>query len=264
MLKFKKILTMFMSIALTLSGTLCASAKTNIEKDIAISSTSAIVSITANTVDASVQNILRSNGANITENTLIEVLPVGSNNDTAVCVTNKSNDNVTKDIYIAYTTDEKNELTIDNSMAEAIMRQGPDRDMSADWPPVNWDGRFIIHGVATAALYSDGFYTYYKPYKCQFSYEKLQNVNVSYINVKYIADGFLYSYPGFQDLHLDEYEHVVSVSKSNPATNTTYSNTKYFATDRVLMTSSGSPMVGHFLTFTATVNGSSLSYTVTL
>lgn len=80
--------------------------------------------------------------------------------------------------------------------------------------------------------------------------------------VEYIADGFLYSYPGYVNLGLDEYKHTTTAYKMNPTAGVTYTGTNYFASDRVLSTSAGSPFVGHFLTFYNTINGSLDTYTL--
>jgi len=219
--------------------------------------------IEASKFPSGILNVLSENGASIEEDTIVEVIPINDSEDKAICVTNIVEDEVEKDIFISYVEDENNNMVVDNSVAN-VLAQGPDYDMEASFPPLSWNGDYIVHATATAALYSDGFWTYYKPYKCSFYYENLAGVSVSRIQVQYIADGFLYSYPGFEDLDLDEYEHVVTVNKTNPVAGTTYSNTNYFASNRVLWTTSGSPMVGHFLTFYNYVNGELDTYTVTL
>lgn len=228
-----------------------------------IVSESAEFYIEASKVPAGVVNVLSEKGAAIKDDTVIEVINLDNSEDKAICVTNVVEGEVEKDVYISYIEDENNKMVVDNSIAN-ILAQGPDYDMEASFPPLSWNGDYIVHATATAALYSDGFWTYYKPYKCSFYYENLAGVSVSRIQVQYIADGFLYSYPGFEDLDLDEYEHVVTVNKTNPVAGTTYSNTNYFASNRVLWTTSGSPMVGHFLTFYNYVNGELDTYTVTL
>ena len=137
--------------------------------------------------------------------------------------------------------------------------------MSASFPPLSWNGDYIVHATASAEIFSDGIFTYYKPYGCEFYYENYAGVSISSIEVEYICDGFLYSYPGFDYLDLDEYVHVVSVYKSNPVAGTAYRNTNSFPySDKVLYLSSGSPSVGNFITFSTYVNGELETYTVKL
>ncbi len=219
--------------------------------------------IEASKTPSGLLNVLSENGAPIEADTVIEVIPLNDSEDKAICVTNIVEDEIEKDIFISYVEDENNNMVVDNSMAN-ILAQGPDYDMEALYPPLSWNGDYIVHATATAALYSDGFWPYYKPYKCSFYYENMANVSISQIKVEYIADGFLFSYPGFEDLDLDEYVHVVTVNKYNPVEGTIYSNTNYFASNRVLMTTSGSPFVGHCVTFYNYVNGKLDTYTVKL
>ena len=221
-------------------------------------STSAILVREAVDVDDDILSVLSDNGAKINEKTVIEVLEINESDDTAICVTNVENNIVDKDVFISYVKN-GDDLAVDNSIAE-LLAQGPDANMTATCP----EGDFIIHATATSAIYLDGLFVYYKPYKCTFYYEKYNNVNVSYINVDYAADGFLFTYPGFEPTDEPEYVHVVSVSKSNPVVGNTYSNEKYFPSNRVLQTSSGSPFVGHSLTFYYVADGESQTYSVNI
>lgn len=82
--------------------------------------------------------------------------------------------------------------------------------------------------------------------------------------MKYITDGFVYTYPNFTSVGNNEVENVIPVSKSNPAESTMYSKDQPYTSGRVIYTGSGSPMVGQFLTFFATVDGKQDSYTVKL
>ena len=265
----KKISTIVLAVSVFMTSMMNVGAvsglkqKTNINYDW-VKSKSAIMAVDVSQVSKTALDVLASSGANIGDDTVIEVLSVNDSGDTAICVTNIESEEVEKDIYVSYVEDENNNMVIDNSMAK-VLAQGPDFDMSASYPPTSWGGDYMVHATATAALYTnDGWFYYYKPYKCSFYYENYAGVSVDSIEVQYIADGFLYSYPGFENLYLNEYVHGVSVYKANPVVGAVYSNVNYFETDKVLMTDFGSPSVGHFLTFVCTVNGQSRQYTIDL
>lgn len=257
----KKRLSLLLIFVMTIFSTFSAVAEqpSTYENEI-ISSETAIMVKTFAEIPEAAQNFLESHGANITTNTLIEILPILNTNDTAVCLTNTNDNTIEREVYIAYVEDEDQNLVVDNSLAE-VLAQGPDYGRPGSYPSLTDDGRYIVHAVATSALYENGIYRYYKPYKCQFYYNNYAGVTVNSIKVQYIADGFLYSYPRFTSLGI-EYVHNVIVNQSNPVEGYVYGNTNYFVTDKVLMTDSGSPTVGHYLTFTNVVNGTTVTYTL--
>ena len=260
----KKTFTILLSVMLFCITTINVNATQLESAKVTAVSETALMSVRASAVPESAIEVLEKNGAVIDNDTLIEVLRVNDTEDTAVCVTNINDGILEKDIYISYVEDEENNLVIDNSFAEALA-QGYDYDMSASFPPLSWNGDYIVHATASAEIFSDGIFTYYKPYGCEFYYENYAGVSISSIEVEYICDGFLYSYPGFDYLDLDEYVHVVSVYKSNPVAGTVYRNTNSFPySDKVLSVSAGSPFVGNFITFSTYVNGELETYTVTL
>ena len=132
---------------------------------------------------------------------------------------------------------------------------------SADFPPLSWDGRYVIHAVA---VYNTPGSSFYQPTGAYFHYTKYQTCTVSYIQVLYFCDGFPYTYPGLVDLNLSETVHNIYVTRYNPVAGTMYNTSNPYNSSRCLYTGSGSPFVGQGITFTATVNGSTTSYTVML
>jgi len=213
----------------------------------------------------------------VREETLIEIVPVNketittfqasskatfqsTSEVTALVVTNREGSVVSKAMFLAFGEDGNAESIIDRDMS-AIETQG---STSVDFPPLSWDGRYVVTGVARYDELVDWPYTYYRPFGVSFTYVNLRSVYVGMIHVIYICDGFEYSYPGFRSLNLPEYEHDISVSSVNPVPYTTYQRSLPYRKDRVLWTSSGSPFVGQFLTFRTEVNGVSSGYTVKL
>lgn len=195
---------------------------------------------------------------------IVQVLPVkskyGNNKGDALVITNQSGNTVTKDILLL--------VGADGTTTSQIHNPGdvsPMGSTSADYPPTSWDGRYVIHGTAVYEQYSHNWVgCYYRPTGAYFSYRKYKACTVGSIWIKYICDGMDYSYPGFTPLGGDEIVNVITVVRTNPAEGTTYSKSQPYATDRVIMTGSGSPMVGQFLTFWALVDGKEDTYTVTL
>ncbi len=256
----KKTLSILLVLTLTL-GLLCSlvthANSTQLVTSADVVSKSAILVRSYKDLPAEFISVLTNAGATIDKDTTIEILSVNQSEDTAICVTNVDNDVIEKDVYIAYNETEDGGLSIDNSLSKSLV-QSYDLEKPGSYPPISWDGNYIVHATATTAVYYPSLTSitpYYKPYKCEFYYVNYTGVTVSSICVEYRADGFLFSYPGFEPLDLPEYEHIVPVYKANPVAGTTYSNTNYFVTDKVLNTSSGSPLVGQYLTFYNVVNG---------
>lgn len=222
------------------------------------------VEVKAIDVSENILGVLRENGAKIEDNSLLKVLPVENSADTAICVTNVDGDIVEQDIFMAYTEDESGNMVVDNSIALALA-QGSDHNMSGSYPPIDWDGRYIVNATATAAKYFEsddtyGWFPYYKPYKCSFNYVNYSNVTVNSIEVRYITEGAKYSYPGFTYMN-SSYEHTVTAYKSNPSAGVTYTGYNYFPESFVLSCTGTEDMV---LTFINRVNGVTDTYTVKL
>lgn len=226
-----------------------------------IVSESAEFYIEASKIPSGVLSVLSENGASVDDASVIEIISLNDSEDKAICVTNIIDDEIEKDLFISYVKDENDELIVDNSMAE-ILAQGPDGNWNASYPPLSWNGDYIVNATATAALYSDNWVTFYKPYKCSFSYINYAGVNIDAIDIFYIADGSLYTYPGFESTG-DVYRHIVTASAQSPVEGRTYSGTNYFATNRVMLFS-GLPSAGQGITFDIYIDGECDSYHVQL
>lgn len=216
---------------------------------------------------ALVQNFLDNNNidsSDWSEYNYAEVISSNGNESSALCLTTTEDDIVKKDIILMVGEDKDGNYTpidIQNTLEGVSTLSGS----SADYPPESWDGRYIIHGTAVYNLrYNSSGISFYQPTGCYFTYKKINSsVTVSYISVKYICDGIVYTYPGFSNQNYEEV-FTIQVARNNPAVNTMYSKTQNYSSSKVLMTHSGSPMVGNFLTFNATVNGTSDDYTVVI
>lgn len=133
---------------------------------------------------------------------------------------------------------------------------------SVDFPPLSWDGRYVIHAVA---VYNSPATSYYQPTGAYFHYTKYQTCTVSYIQLLYSCDGLPYSYPGMVNLNLPETVHNIYVTRYNPVAGTMYNTVNPYNSSRCLYTGGGGLFsYGQFLTFTMTVDGDTDFYTVTL
>lgn len=206
---------------------------------------------------------IEENGVDVSDESLIELVPIETtsrslNVGNALVITNENADTVTKDVLVL--------VNDDITGFETDTPPSPRASISADFPPQSWDGRYVVHGTAVFTRIASGLIApYAQPISANFSYKIEDNsCTVSRIELLYICDGFEYSYPELENLHLPEIEYVITVARSNPAQNTTYSTSRPYTTERAIMFASGSPFVGQYLTFNTTTNTGPNNYTVKL
>lgn len=138
---------------------------------------------------------------------------------------------------------------------------------TVNYPYPSWDGRLIIHATAVYNHLPDassGLGMYYQPIGSYFIYEKNVECDVSYIMTEFRCSGPVRSYPGYEDLIAD-YTYTIPVSKSDPAENTIYSNTRPYDSDKVIYTGnnpSGLNTHGLEMTFNYTVDEEDHFYTL--
>lgn len=203
---------------------------------------------------------IEENGVDVSDESLIELVPIETtsrslNVGNALVITNEDADTITKDVLVL--------VNDDITGFETDTTPSPRASISADFPPQSWDGRYVVHGTAVFTRIASGLIApYAQPISANFSYEKKRSCDVSRIELLYICDGFEYSYPELENLHLPEIEYVITVARSNPAQNTTYSTSRPYTSNRAIMFASGSPFVGQYLTFNTTVDGEPNNYTV--
>ena len=233
----KKIISMFLVSLLTI----CMFSIPAMAADSSIEEKN-IQTFTMNGSDASatIKNKIEETGVSVTNESKIQLVPIsstrGENSNSALVITNESDNIVTKDILLLVT----DEGVGFERGSDVSTRAGS----TVEYPPLSWDGRYVIRGTAVYNKYVDSmFSSYYQPIGAYFSYQKYETCTVNNITMKYICDGFEYSYPDFRDLNLPELEYVITVTKSSPAPSTMYSTTREYNTGRAIRTSSGSPFV---------------------
>ncbi len=203
-------------------------------------------------------------GVPITDESKIELVSLSCNSSaktdddsSALVITNIGANTVTKDILLLVTDDG---VGFERS-GDASTRAGT----TVEFPPLSWDGRYVVRGTAVYNYYFNGLLScYYQPTGVYFTYTKYQTCTISNITLYYTCDGFEQTYPGFNSLGTPELEYVITVSKSFPAESTMYSTTKPYNSDRVIYTGGGSPFVGQYLAFSIVADGETNSYTVKL
>lgn len=207
-----------------------------------------------------IKNKIEQTGVDITNESTIQLVPISSSQETqntALVITNTVGNIVTKDVLMMVT---------DEGVG---FEQGGDVSTRAgstvEFPPLSWDGRYVIRGTAVYNQYSNGLISpYYQPIGAYFTYQKYEDCTVNNITMLYICDGYEYSYPGFESLGDSELEYVITVEKSSPRQSTMCSTTKEYNKSRVIKADTGSPFVGQFLTFNTIIDGKSEGYTVKL
>ena len=219
-----------------------------------------IITMSGSEVSNTLKNRVEQTGVYITENSTIQLIPVSSSQKvqkSALVITNRTGNIITKDVLMMVT---------DEGVG---FEQGGDVSTRAgstvEFPPLSWDGRYVIRGTAVYNQYSNGLISpYYQPIGAYFTYQKYEDCTVNNITMLYICDGYEYSYPGFESLGDSELEYVITVEKSSPRQSTMYSTTKEYNKSRVIKADTGSPFVGQFLTFNTIIDGKSEGYTVKL
>ena len=202
--------------------------------------------------------MLEEAGVPVSSNTKIEIRPVieGSKSGNVILVTNQVNDKIRKDVVA---------LVMDNGeLAVSDLRQIAAASVSST--PINYNG-VKVNLTATAYYYryynsADFSDHYFRPQKVTFSYTKKSSCNVTRIEVKYITDGYQYSYPGFTNLNLPEYVHSIVCDVPYPSVSTTYIKTKAYRSDRVIYVNGTAGGLGSnmYVTLNVYINGSLSEY----
>lgn len=199
----------------------------------------------------------------VTSKTLIEILPMESSDaSTVLSVTNTDGNSVIKDIFVAVNEDgEFEEITPIDENASMLMGGSniylPDNSSS------------LIRATATYNVFSKGndplnLVPYYQPTALSFIYYPNGVDTVSYAWINYECYGFEFTYPGFVDVSGGvPHTHNIVIAQSNPSSNYAYYKSNPYRTDRVLLTGSGyAGLVGHFINFNLTINGSTTQNSV--
>lgn len=263
-MKARKIFSLLICVAMLIS--VCSISYADVDARTTEPMSQPILSMMGKSVSNAFVDDVAKLGISITENSKIEIVPVKStlstraqtdSNATALIVTNTIDDVTSKDVALMINDDGSINSVTPNMLS--IATRGSE---SAQFPPKSWDGRYIITGTAT---YTNPKGEYYRPTKVSFTYKKYETCTVNSIKVQYICDGFEYTYPGYESISDNNIEWVISKSATSPSEGKSYSNPdRPYSSSKVIYTGSGSPSVGHFLTFTPTVNGEKTSYTVRL
>ncbi len=180
--------------------------------------------------------ILQNAGVRLTEKSVISVRTVleKSKDGKAISVLNKENGYVREDIIAPI--DDNGELAVKNLEQLAT---------SVTSDPVTYNG---VKCTLNATAYYYRYYNpadfsdhYIRPQKVTFRYTKKVSCNVTRIEVKYITEGYQYTFPGYTNLNLPEYSHSIIADIPYPSVNTTYTKTKAYKSDRVIYVN-GAPL----------------------
>ncbi len=254
----KKIICMLVSSFLILcTSPISAQYDSTLIKDMTLPNQT-VIRKHAKELSPAAKNILEEEIGVISDDAFVEILPVNETGDTAVCLSTQEGNIIKKDICLSF-TESDGKIIIDNALSEMLIA-ATDSSTTVTYRP---NSTYTVYATAIAATYIDNNtgYKYYKPYHCEFYYIKHSDVTVSSILARYTATGSLCTYPGYVSLN-ETYTHIVPSYASFPTAGVTYSNEKYFATDRVLDTTLGSIIAGQYIDFYNKVNGQTHEYNI--
>lgn len=219
-------------------------------------------SMTGADLSATLKKNIEDTGVPVHNDSDIQLLPVESSANgagEALVVTNTDGPTTTKDVLLLVNDD--GDAGFEKS-GDVSTRAGS----TVEFPPLSWDGRYVVRATAVYNQYTNsGLSYYYRPTGLYYTYQKYQSTTtINSIYVYYTCDGFWFSYPGFKDLGYEEVEWRILNEHDNPKVGTTYVQNRDFPYTNRVIAATGSPSAGQFLTFVVRVNGIQDDYTVTL
>lgn len=257
----KKLMTLILTFALAMCSMLTVAAEEN-------SSASSAAPREVENITASMVAFFDSYGVDISEESTVEIIPFVADEGSAICVTNEVGNELVKDVFIVFSKDEDNNTVVDTSFDTMFGGGGaevqPLDSETGSFPPISWNGDYIVHATAYYNKYSGNNVTCYRPYRCTYYYENYAGVTVNSIRVDYITYGYLYELTNYTEVQSSEYTHTIVASQSSPTANTTYSGYGQLAGNRGLKIDIGAPGLGMFLTFTNVVDGVTETYSIPL
>lgn len=268
----RKITSLLLSGALVsmLAGSVSANTPKDVDWNLALRSQEAVASVSGGEVSQEVKEYCLSNGVEISEDSLVEILPLTTQKQQrersapsqVLAVTNRAGDQVQKDILVSY---EKEGNALAKSNEEMVVKNIPAEALTigssrASHSPIFDDyNDFTIKSTAVYTVYTDPNDSwdliYYQPIGCYFFlYKNNPNVDISYCGIQYTCQGTLYSYPDFKQAG-GTYAYESTVYAYNPKTSEMYSRTNPLRSDRIIRIGSGGLFPGHSMTFEYTYNG---------
>lgn len=214
-------------------------------------------SMTGADLSTSLKKNIEEAGVPVCDDSDIQLLPVESSaNGTgeALVVTNTDGPTMTKDVLLL--VDDDGEAGLEKS-GDVSTRAGS----TAEFPPLSWDGRYVVRATAVYDVFN---YSYYRPTAAYFTYKKYQECNLTAIRVHYTCGGFWYSYLGFQKVDPNEVEYVITVNQPNPVPSTMYMTNRTFPYSNRVINPTGSLSAGQYLTFDIQIDRVWNDYTVAL
>lgn len=242
-MKMKKMLAIVMAMVLMIG-----SIAIPVSAETITTSQMQTMAMTGSETSDTMKNRIEEAGVCVTDESTIQLVPISSSQNSALVITNVEGNTVTKDVLMMVTD-------------EGIgFEQGSDVSTRAgttvEFPPLSWDGRYVVRGTAVYNQYTYGTSSaYYQPVGVYFFYYKYEDCTVSDISVMYVCQGFEASLPNFEFLSEDEFVYSITVAKTNPSQSYMYSKTDEYNSNRVIYTGSGSPFIGQNLTFETVVDG---------
>lgn len=268
----RKITSLLLSGALVsmLAGSVSANTLEDTNLNLALRSQEAVASVSGGEVSQEIKEYCLSNGVEISEDSLVEILPLTTQKQQrersapsqVLAVTNRAGDQVQKDILVSYEKEgnalaKSNEEMVVKNIPTAVLTQNAAR---ASHPFIFDDyNDFTIKSTAVFNALTNPNDSwgviYYQPIGCYFFlYKNNPNVDISYCGIQYTCQGTIISYPDFKQ-NYGTYTYDSTVRAYNPKTSEMYSRTNPLRTDRVIGIGSGGLFPGNYMTFEYTWNG---------
>lgn len=211
-------------------------------------------------VSAAARDFFEARGVCVAENARMKLVEVATGGHGkpgyALCLTQFKNGIYTNEYILLVEEDENHELKLTNGIFSLLQTSS---SQNVDFPPLSWDGRYMIHATASWTTYPNA---YVRPLSLTWYYEIYESgTDVSYISVNFECEGSLYTYPEYTFIQSD-YVHSIIKNASNPVVNREYYAYNALLSNRAMDCTQGGPMVGMFVTFNAVVDGHEEFYTV--
>lgn len=280
MKKFKiiKLFSIMLTLSLicTFSLTVHSQSVLPFDNSILISE-NAISTVTGDILPSNIKSFILESDIVVDDNSLIEVLPIYSNNianrslqstsnDKVLCVTNITNNDISKSILLILDSNSsKNNGTNIISPPDDLLLPQNRASTTYSYPSESDSSNIVI----TATAHYNRYFPpqnidLFSPYRCSFNYYKqsvIPTTTIGYINIVYSTIGIVYNLSDYSSLGYED-SHYINLYQTNPQPNTTYTETSYYDTGKALYPYGAGFTGGNYLDFSFVENGSFRTYSM--
>lgn len=190
----------------------------------------------------------------VDDDTLIEVIPCGTNDDsTVLAITKQDGSLVTRSVFLKYGENGERGAfpELRGNASTRSVGFGSEIELTREDIVVRYS--VLYNRYVSSARYC------YQPIYAQIIFFNEGTHNVSRIGLSYECYGFECDYPSFQDRNEAYVLHEMIVDQRNPVKNRYYGSPNAYRTDRVICVNPG--LGYHSVTYSMTLDGISDSWT---